>query len=311
MPYRTQGRVFFPVGRWRSWLTQVDIELLLGRGGRILKVHECMGFNPFSDLKEYAYMFYDMRRKATDDFQKVTGKLLMNSLYGKFGEGADKQQMHLFPGESAEWRLREKEAIGQAEQLFPGAWMETNTVDVPHMHVPLAAHITAMARKTLYAFLTKCDEVYYSDTDSVITTSHLPTSQDLGGLKLEYILKRGRFFSPKLYDGVIDLGHGKEKLMHRAKGFSLGDKEQEAARKFSDIVNGKDISVNRMARIRELYRKGDVTPRENVITKGIKNKIAPWDVLPDKKYRSITKRFMYPDGDSRPWGVEELEDMLN
>jgi DNA polymerase family B len=330
LPYRMEGRVFFPVGQWRSWLTQVDIELLLENGGQILKVHECMGFEPFDDLKEYAETFYTLRKNATNEFDKVTGKLLMNSLYGKFGESAEKQQMHINPSESTEWRLRDKELEGRAEILFPGAWIETIDADVPHMHVPIAAHITSFARRTLYNFLKPCEQVYYSDTDSVITTSTLPTSKELGGLKLEYRVKGGEFYSPKLYRLHAE-ENGKEKTVYRAKGFSLdtvdranseaveaeerlrGDERTDRIREinFDKIVNFDEVHIERMTRIRELYRKGRTKPEETTITKGIRNKLVPWEVLPPKAQRSVTKRFMYPDGDSRPWGLDELEDILS
>jgi hypothetical protein len=330
LPYRMQGRVFFPVGTWRSWLTQVDLELLLQNGGQLLKVHECLGFEPFDDLKEYAETFYAIRKNSSNEFEKVTGKLLMNSLYGKFGEGSEKQTMHINPSETSEWRLRDKETEGRAEMLFPGAWIETIDADVPHMHVPIAAHITSFARRTLYNFLKPCEQVYYSDTDSVVTTSTLPTSKELGGLKLEYRVRGGDFYSPKLYRLHAE-EDGKEKTVYRAKGFSLdsvditddesvtaerdlrGDERTNAIREinFDKIINHDEVRIERMTRIRELYRKGRTKPEESIITKGIRNKLIPWEPLPNKSERSITKRFMYPDGDSRPWGLEELTDILS
>jgi hypothetical protein len=351
LPYRVNGRVFFPVGSWRTWMTQIDLELLLENGGELLKVHEAMGFEPFHDLKAYAEKFYELRKKSTNDFEKITGKLLMNSLYGKFGESAEKQQMHLNPTATKEWELREKEASGQAEMIFPGAWLEDNIVEVPHMHVPIGAHITSLARRTLFNFLKGCEEVYYSDTDSVVTTTKLPTSKDLGGLKLEYIivppdeeelrmeqaiyedtLEHGaEFYSPKLYRmHALDPETGKRKLVYRAKGFSLdnvdnnnpraiavdrwfkGDERERALRavNFAKIIRHEPVHFERMMRIKEMIRTDNVKPQEAMITKSIRHKVVPWDPLPKKSDISITKRFMYPDGNSRPWFTDELHDIL-
>ena len=54
MPYRVNNRVFFPTGRWRAWVTSIDLGLLLREGGRLLKVHEVHNFHPFYDLAQYA-----------------------------------------------------------------------------------------------------------------------------------------------------------------------------------------------------------------------------------------------------------------
>jgi hypothetical protein len=52
-----------------------------------------------------------------------------------------------------------------------------------------------------------------------------------------------------------------------------------------------------MARIKENARKGDFAPNERELTKKL-NKDA------------IGKRSFYPDGHSRPWMIEELDEMM-
>lgn len=301
LPYKAGGRVFFPTGEWEGWFSNVDLELLQREGGKISFVSEVLKFAPFDDLAEYATNLYDRRRKATGVFEKQTYKLLLNSLYGKFGEGSEKQSIHVMPTREKLTALNElaERVPGSVEEYFPGVWAQTVSVPVPHMHVPIAAHITALARMRLYDCLIACDEVFYCDTDSIVTTDTLPTGEELGELKLEYRLKQGRFYAPKLYD--LDTGKGR---VLRAKGFSIGKKNKdgsataESLQRFEKLAGGDVIEVRRMGRVKEMMRRGITQPYEGLVKKRLKTD-------------GIKKRFHYPDGYTRPWSVGELRRMFN
>jgi len=99
VPIRLGGRVFFPSGTWRSWLTSVDIELLLQEGGRIEKCHEVLRFDEFNDLSLYCTDLYTRRKNSTNEFEKIVYKLLLNCLYGKFAESPYKSQLMINPRE--------------------------------------------------------------------------------------------------------------------------------------------------------------------------------------------------------------------
>jgi len=283
-PIRHGGRIFFPIGKWRSWLSSVDIELLIKEGGRILALHECLTFEPFHDLSAYSRDIYERRRASTDPMERTVLKFLLNSLYGKFAESSEKQAVHIHPSEATLKRLT------LDNMLFPGVWEETTTVPVPHMWVPIAVHITAVARRTLYDFLGMTRHFQYCDTDGFSTNDRFATSDQLGQLKLEREVKYGRFVQPKLYR--LD-----ERV--RAKGFSLGydeakkAKRESALRKFETLVNGGEIEVTRMARIRENLRHGTTKPKEGQIIKRLSD-------------NQIPKRCFSRSGVSRPWTIEEI-----
>lgn len=82
LPYRHKNRVFFPVGKWRSWFSNIDLDLLLEHGGRIEKVHSSIEFEKQTYLRDYALDIYDLRKKATSDYEKLILKYLLNSLWG-------------------------------------------------------------------------------------------------------------------------------------------------------------------------------------------------------------------------------------
>lgn len=133
-------------------------------------------------------------------------------------------------------------------------------------------------------FATKRQGIFYCDTDSVKTTAILPSSEELGALKIESPIELGHYVACKVY-GEQSGGEWKVK----AKGFS-----EMTYERFVAATEGEEIQVRRMSRIRELYRKGEIDPVERIFGKRMVQVVQP-------------KRFMLADGNSRPWTVEEIE----
>jgi len=293
MPYRANDRVFFPTGKWRAWVTSVDLDLLLKEGGRLLKVYEVHHFEPFYDLAQYAQDIYDKRGKAADGFEREVYKILANSLYGKFAESSDKVEMVIDPPKELLRRLSED------DELMPGIYLVERIAHVPHVHVPISSHITSYARTRLYEYMAMCKDSYYCDTDGFATTEELDTSSKLGDIKLEKYIEEGHFVQAKLYmlKGTDDKGNplggldpdtGKHEGLIKAKGFSKLSYKQ-----FSTLLEGGSIEFERMSRLKDLYRRGETQPEEIVVRK----KINP---------HTIPKRFVYPDGHTRPWTIDEI-----
>ena len=297
VPYRLDNRVFFPIGRWRSWLTSTDIRLALREGCTLHKVHEVYVFEPFLDLRGYATDIYGKRAAADSPFRRLVLKYLLNSLYGKYAENPTKQEMLLNPDEIE----REK-----MQWIQPGVWLQEKTVPIAHRHVPISTHITAVARRTLYDYAKECyrqgHSLYYCDTDSLATRAKLPVDEKkLGSLKLEKRLEWGEFVAPKIYRGegfelAQESGQWVEKeriAMTKAKGFSLGKNRGDAWDRFASIVAGDRIGIQRQVRLRELYRSGLTSPVDILVVKAL-------------TFEMLSKRFHYPDGETRPWSIKEL-----
>lgn len=291
VPARVKNRVFFPTGRWRSWLSNVDVELMQEQGNKLKKVYEVHRFDEFTDLAEYVNTIYDHRKKATDEFTRTVDKLLLNSLYGKFGESSTKISMHYNPSERLlkSWQATEADI----EELFPGCWLEYRESEVSHAHVAISVHITALSRKNIFNFMAQCRDMHYVDTDGFSTSEYLGAgTKELGDLKLERPIGNARWIAPKVYQ--MD-----EKV--KAKGFSLSKEEGESHRQFERLVENGRISVTRMTRLRELYKSQKTRPEETLIVKGLTS------IMNGK---AVHKRHMYPDGESRPWHIEELRETL-
>lgn len=276
LPYRAKGgRIYFPTGSWDAWLMASDVEYLLSKGGKIGRVEKVLRFQPFADLRDYALVLYELKANAKDPFERMIWKLLLNSLYGKFAERAEKERILINPPSTEGLEL-----------ISPGIFREQETADLAHVHVPIAANITSLSRTLLGRYLDQAHdlgEVYYADTDSVVTNATLSVSDELGLLKLEKEVTSGRFLAPKLY--AIVGGGGKVTV--RAKGF-----RRMGMADFQTLEKGGTIEVTRMVRVKENANYGDLKPRE---------KIVPKRYIGARPKRS-------PDGaDTRPWKKEEIE----
>ena len=147
VPFRKDNRVFFPTGRWRSWLTSTDVRLALREGAVLHGVHEVYTFEPFWDFKAYSEEIYGRRAAAETPFRKLVLKYLLNSLYGKAAEGLIKQEMLINPDEVDRTQM---------QMLQPGVWLREKQAVIAHRHVVVSSFITAIARRTLYDYSKEC-----------------------------------------------------------------------------------------------------------------------------------------------------------
>lgn len=300
LPFRTgeDSRVFFPTGRWRSWFTSTDLRLALREGCILHKVHECYLFEPFYDFGKYATEIYALRAAASTPFRKLLLKYLLNSLYGKAAESLLKQEMLINPPEEE----LDREVL---QLLQPGIWLREKEVPIAHRHVVVSAIITSLSRRHLFDWSKMCYEQgkppYYMDTDSICTKATLPVDpKKLGMLKLEKEVDWAEFVAPKIYRGEgyeIEKDTKKAIRLAKAKGFSLG-KFDDPLEALGRIIEGEQIGVQSMVRMRELYRAANVDDAET----------APFEKLTIKAltHRMLSKRYQYPDGKTRPWTVDEI-----
>jgi hypothetical protein len=301
LPTRIKSRLFFPTGTWRAWFSSVDIELLQEVGGKILSVHEVMHFESFTDGADYVTTLYEMRKNAETPFERTAFKFLLNMLYGKFAEGTVKAAITINPtAKDMDWMDKqmdkERDDTKKPEMITPGIWRYEKKVPVPHRHVPIAVHITAHARRTLYNYMAASEGVHYCDTDGFSSISPMPTTVELGGLKLEKLIRNGHFIAPKQYklDGTelqkdgswTELGDKGVKI----KGFS-----RMTVDRWHKLVEGEAIIYERMYRVREQAARGFFSPGGHLLAKKLQNVVLP-------------KRFQYPDGTTRPWDIIELRD---
>jgi hypothetical protein len=178
--------------------------------------------------------------------------------------------------------------------VMPGVWRESVNVRLEHEHVALSAAITAWSRRAIYLYMQDRD-CYYCDTDGFAIPSHYKLDRvgsGLGDLKLEKVIKAADFVAPKVYR--MEMQDGSK--IHKAKGFSLSKEPGEASTQFEALLEGRELELIRMMRLKETMAKGIISPREHTVTKRLQS--------------TFTKRCFSRDGKSRPWSVKEIDRRL-
>lgn len=154
---------------------------------------------------EYVEKHVKAKEKATRDRNKalrLIEKLLMNSLYGKFGQNPIR--FRKIPFIDNDGKLKYKISEGEISKKFK--------------YLPVAVFITSLARYKIIKDIKKIgvDNWIYSDTDSIF--SFVKFDQDmvdevkLGKYKLEHFFKKTKVLGPKSYYGIEPSGKSVVKL---------------------------------------------------------------------------------------------------
>jgi hypothetical protein len=199
LPHRDEhtGKLLFPVGRFSGVWSWSELKLLSDPlvGGTIRNVRRSVWYerkNLFFDFVKELYAYRDKASAHYEEGLALLSKLMMNSLYGKFGMNEDRREiMVLGPNESApEGATFPRLEDGEDDVTSKVCYVEKR-VSPPYIIPQISAQITALARVRLWScmadVLRRGGKLYYCDTDSLITDlDNLHTSSELGELKNEY-----------------------------------------------------------------------------------------------------------------------------
>lgn len=192
-------------------LTSVDLELFLEQYD-VYNLEYICGYKFMSVVglfDEYVSKWHEIKLDATEHYNKpmrALAKLMLNSLYGKFGTNPDR------------------------DHAKPYLDTVTNTVRYkreqdktrPTVYIPMAAFITSYARDiTIRAGQAHYDRFLYSDTDSLhLSGLDVPDTLDtdatrLGAWKHEFSFAEAKYLRPKSYMqyGITADGEMKTKVV--------------------------------------------------------------------------------------------------
>lgn len=211
-----------------------EIDELVSRGG----IFKCSTGYVYHDTQNLFQTFisnwWSVRQKAienNDTASAFISKILMNSLYGKFGQKETSTSCKLLTSEQQKNMLKRGTPFSSHGDY---SLVETPTHS-EHTFVGIAACITSYARVQLYRLM--CDvvdhggRVVYVDTDSVhyVAEDSLELSKNLGGLKEEYV------------GNVVYLGrklYAKENGEIKAKGIGRLNRSSLSFHDFKNLQNG-------------------------------------------------------------------------
>lgn len=199
-PYAGETKLLFPVGRFRTVLCADELQDALKRG-HIRQVYQLAVYASAPVFREFITHFYNRRKEAKELGQSAAAelfKLLMNSLYGKFGQQSNEWTM---VGEAPNDEVRSETILlpdGSTRQMraFGGkVWVNDGAVMESFESFPaIAATVTANARSYLRSLIDLAgpQNCYYMDTDSIFVNESgykrlagKLSESELGALKLE------------------------------------------------------------------------------------------------------------------------------
>lgn len=205
------GRLSFFHGTTPIPCTWTNIELLtaLEHGAKIVSITGQARFEAKPFLRPFVDCFYALRQKAKDEkdpFRTYAFKILLNSLYGKLVETVQRKS-YLTANEIPDAQER-----GAKIETTPtnGVFMACSEEEGPFRHAAAGAYVTAYSRLRLFRGLIdaqKRGDVYYCDTDSIVTDAPLEkTGSALGDWNHEATFTEMEIVLPKVYRAVTDKG---------------------------------------------------------------------------------------------------------
>ena len=184
-------------------------------------------------FKEYIEELYQIKQAHTKDHPLyVISKLLMNSLYGRWGMSPQSDN-HLIIHENQlnemidKYDVTDSICLSDNKLLISYSNPEkslTENFSFSNISVSIASAISAYARIHMSQFKNSNKyDLFYSDTDSVYLNEPLDSSlvgQEIGQMKLEQIFEEACFIAPKVYGGIIkDENDNLFMEMTKVKGF--------------------------------------------------------------------------------------------
>nr|CAD1835852.1 unnamed protein product [Ananas comosus var. bracteatus] len=216
LPYKDKfGTLIFPTGKFIGIFYSEELKFARDLGYHIIPLRgilfEAMS-SPFEGIISDLYESRLEAKKRGDEPMTFIYKILMNSLYGRFGMNPESTVTEICNQKRYE-ELMKMDNFQSAEMLTENYYIvnyitnssfaEDDNWKAPKMSaVQLAAAVTACARIHMYPYISRPD-CYYTDTDSVVLgcplSDDLISSMEMGKFKLEYFVKKGIFLAPKSY----------------------------------------------------------------------------------------------------------------
>jgi DNA polymerase type B, organellar and viral len=261
----------------------------------------------------YVNKMYGLRNEYVKGHpMNLIAKLLLNSLYGKFGMKVESTTVDIFNLNRDKDKLALKKLLetvgesiqdhielGENQYLFVrntlSNILEEDSYHGTDVNIAIASTVTAGARIQMSYFKNNPNfNLYYSDTDSAVIDQQLPESmvgKELGLVKLEHAIKKAVFLAPKVY-GFVD-ANGNETI--KIKGVT---EEVTSNLSVGDLENLLVLDNNRIFNQHKWYKNlmsGSITIN---------------DVLYNLKVTSNKRSAVYVQGvfnNTEPLNYKEIE----
>lgn len=253
LPYRTDDKLIFPIGKFSGWYNNFELKNALDMGYEITDIKETIYFTDYENyLIDYADDLYGLRLE--DTINQLIYKLLGNSLYGKFAQKIDMDKTSIFHIDDINLDDEVNKELIKDSKIFMNDFFiyakKQNKFYSTFILPIISLYITSYARDLLYNTFIKNNEndIFYFDTDSGITKKEIKVSKELGGVKKEHIIKEMILVKPKQYY----LKNYDNQDIITFKGVPQLNLNSD---KFKQIINTGEYEYNKIVKIKECMRR--------------------------------------------------------
>ena len=217
LPYKDKkkGTLLFATGKFVGVYYSEELKYARDLGYKIIPLSGYLFENKNSSpFGSFVSDIFGRRQEAKSEGNYAMSyiyKILMNSLYGRFGINPKFTTTEICDFDRYNHLLMKTGFMHGAkitEDKYLVSYRCDDTEDFTSWRPPrisavqLSAAITACARIHMYKYISR-EDCYYTDTDSVVLGSRLPDDEvspnELGKLKLECSVREGIFLAPKSY----------------------------------------------------------------------------------------------------------------
>ena len=280
LPYRNkENTLIFPTGEFVGVYFSEELKYARDIGYTVIPISGYLFERKESPFKDFVSSLFESRleaKKSKNDAMAYVYKILMNSLYGRFGINPKSTITEICDENKRKNLLRHCDLIF-SELLYENKYIisfHSNTDKGPDYWKPpensavqLAAAITAYARIYMYPYISR-EDCYYTDTDSVVLGQKIPVEEvspsALGKFMLVDLILKGYFLAPKAY-----YYETKEKGVLKFKGPLKDHVSKEI---FEILLKDPDtkIPVKNLHKFKVNLKKLTVGEEERIETLGIK-----------------------------------------
>lgn len=284
---RKDDKLIFPTGTFETVIVTPE---LIRCKHNIVQVKEIAIYEQDYLFADFVDTFYDLRRKAQHEHDYIMSyfyKILLNSLYGKFGQR--KFSVDKFPDADNLIKWGNTEVYDEDSDTwhsvdFFNGYAHKRVIDDinPNSFVAIPSHITSSSRVYLYDFIKKHEkDIVYCDTDSLFLPYYVEEyaeNEGLGELKLEYVYEIFQAYGAKDYEGLKD-----GEYFRKIKGIP----------RYATQISPNSFSYTRIAKQRETARRfKDSLVREIPVVKELSRNYTKRIVFSDKSTRAIKEQVL-------------------
>lgn len=288
-------KLMFVLGKYEGWWDNTLLSKAHELGYKI-EPKKTYVFESDYIFKDFIKHFYPIKENSDSKSPMyLISKLLMNSLYGKFGQRQESEFLIKDMNPDTE----KYEIIDYVD--IDSGWLRVKEESKGKSFLPqISIHVCAMAQLVLFNALEKILEkgynIYYCDTDSITTDyANMPVSKKLGDFKREKLLLSGIFLLPKTYKTIDDKG----KTEIRAKGYKKNLRNMITKDAFERALLNKDYSgFTVKSKSKEMLRPFSSFHRYSEFTR--------LDYIRRSLQTTYNKRKILKDFNTRPFSIEEL-----